>query len=72
MTADFPHASVIEGVRFTARIGVPNVLQGLFNKRELPTKVASAVGTDHLGYRLVSGLVKNYVPGPFYVRVAKD
>lgn len=72
MTADFPHASVIEGVRFTARIGVPNVLQGLFNKRELPTKVASAVGTDHLGYRLVAGLVKSYGPGPFYVRVAKD
>lgn len=63
---------MLEGVRFTARIGLPNVLQGLFNKRELPTKVASAVGTDHLGYRLVSSLVKNYGPGPFYVRVAKD
>jgi cytochrome P450 len=72
VTNEFPHASVLEGVRFTARIGVPNVLQGLFNKRELPTKVASAVGTDHLGYRLVSGLVKKYGPGPFYVRVAKD
>ncbi len=72
MTHDFPHASVLEGVRFTARIGVPNVLQGLFSKRELPTKVASVVGTDHLGYRLVAGLVKNYGPGPFYVRVAKD
>ncbi len=72
MTTEFPHASVLEGVRFTARIGVPNVLQGLFNKRELPTKVASVVGTDHLGYRLVAGLVKNYGPGPFYVRVAKD
>ena len=34
----------------------------MFNKRELPTKVASAVGTDHLGYRLVAGLVKNYGP----------
>ena len=38
----FPRASVIEGVRFTAQVGVPNVLQGLFKKRELPTKVAGA------------------------------
>ena len=72
MTNDFPHASALEGIRFTARIGVPNVLQGLFNKRELPTKVASAVGADYLGYRLVEGLVKTYGPGPFYVRIAKD
>lgn len=72
MANDFPHASALEGIRFTARIGVPNVLQGLFNKRELPTKVASAVGADYLGYRLVEGLVKTYGPGPFYVRIAKD
>jgi len=69
---DFPHASVVEGIRFTAQIGLPNIIQGLFNKRELPTKIASRVGTDHLGYRLVEGLVKSHGPGPFYVRVAKD
>jgi hypothetical protein len=51
---DFPRASVIEGIRFTAQIGIPNVVQGLFNKRELPTKVASVVGTDHFGYELVA------------------
>ena len=72
MTDDFPHASVLEGIRFTARVGAPNVIQGLFNKRELPTKIASGVGVDYLGYRLVEGLVKSYGPGPFYVRVAKD
>lgn len=72
MSADFPHASVLEGIRFTAQIGVPNVIQGLFNKRELPVKIASRLGTDHLGYQLVEGLVKRYGPGPFYVRVAKD
>ena len=72
MTVDFPHASVLEGIRFTARIGAPNVIQGLFNKRELPTKIASGVGVDSLGYRLVEGLVKSYGPGPVYVRVAKD
>ena len=43
MTTEFPHASVLEGVRFTARIGVPNVLQGLFSKRERADQVASVV-----------------------------
>jgi cytochrome P450 len=69
---DFPHASALEGIRFTAQVGVPNIVQGLFNKRELPVKIASRLGTDHLGYQLVEGLVKRHGPGPFYVRVAKD
>lgn len=72
MAEDFPHASAIEGIRFTAQIGLPNIVQGLFSKRELPVKVASRLGADHLGYQLVDGLVKQYGPGPFYVRVAKD
>lgn len=71
-SGDFPHASVLEGIRFTAEIGVPNIVQGLFNKRELPTRVAATVGADYLGYRLVEGMVRSYGPGPFYVRVARD
>ena len=50
MAQDFPHASVLEGIRFTAQIGAPNIIQGLFSKRELPVKIASRLGTDHLGY----------------------
>ena len=69
---DFRHASVVEGIRFTAQIGAPNIVLGLFNKRELPARIASTVGADYLGYRLVEGMVKSYGPGPFYVRVAKD
>ncbi len=72
MSSDFPHASLVEGIRFTAQIGVPNVLLGLFNKRELPGRIASGVKSDYLGYRLVEGLVRSYGPGPFYVRVAAD
>ena len=68
----FPRASLIEGVRFTAQVGIPNVLQGLFKKRELPTKVAGAARADMFGFALVHGLVKKYGPGPFFVRVAKD
>ncbi|MFN8089772.1 MAG: cytochrome P450 [Mycobacterium sp.] len=69
---DFPHASVLEGIRFTAQIGAPNVILGLFTKRELPSRVAATLGTDYLGYRLVEGMVRSYGPGPFYVRVARD
>jgi cytochrome P450 len=72
VTDDFPHASVLEGIRFTAQIGVPNVLLGIFNKREIPARVASTLGADYLGYRLVEGMVHSYGPGPFYVRVARD
>lgn len=72
MADDFPHASVLEGIRFTAQIGAPNIILGLFNKRELPSRVASKVGADYFGYRLVEGMVKSYGPGPFYVRVGGD
>lgn len=69
---DFPHASVLEGLRFTAQIGAPNIILGLFSKREVPTRIASMVAADYLGYRLVDGMVRSYGPGPFYVRVARD
>ncbi|KRA28120.1 MULTISPECIES: cytochrome P450 [unclassified Nocardioides] len=71
-TTEFPRASVIEGVRFTAQVGVPNVIQGLFRKRELPTKVAGVARADLFGFMLIQGLVRKYGPGPFYVRVATD
>ena len=72
MVADFRHASIIDGVRFTAQIGVPNVLQGLFKKRELPTRLASLAKAEAQGFALVDGLVKRHGPGPFFVRVATD
>ncbi len=72
VAADFKHASTVEGIRFTAQIAVPNVILGLFNKRELPSRIASTVGADYLGYRLVEGMVRSYGPEPFYVRVARD
>lgn len=72
MAEDFKHASTVEGIRFTAQVAVPNVILGLFNKRELPSRIASTVGADYLGYRLVDGMVRSYGPAPFYVRVAKD
>jgi cytochrome P450 len=62
----------VDGVRFTAQVGLPNVVQGLFKKRELPTKVAAIARTEAQGYALVAGLVDRYGTEPFYVRVATD
>jgi cytochrome P450 len=72
MALDFKHASLVDGVRFTAQIGVPSVVLGLFAKRELPTRVSSTLHGDQLGYQLVEGLVRRLGPDPFWIRVAKD
>lgn len=72
MVTDFKHASVIEGVRFTAQVGVPNVLQGLFRKRELVVSTVGKLPADHLAYRLVEGLARKYGPDPFWVRVGAE
>lgn len=69
---DFKHAGVVDGIRFTAQVGVPNVLQGLFKKRPAVATAAAVAKVDALGYLLVEGLVEKFGPGPFYVRVAKD
>jgi cytochrome P450 len=69
---DFKHASVIDGVRFTAQVGVPNVILGLFAKRELPSRVSATLHGDQLGYQLVEGLVRRLGPDPFWIRVAKE
>ena len=72
MTLDFRHASLVDGVRFTAQVAVPNVALGLFRKRALPTQIASTVHAEQLGYLLVQGLVRRFGPDPFWIRVARD
>ncbi len=69
---DFQHASLVEGVRFTAQVGVPNVLQGLFRKREAVVSVVGKTPADHLAYRLVESLERKYGPDPFWVRVGGE
>ncbi|GAB3861817.1 cytochrome P450 [Nocardioides maradonensis] len=72
MVQDFQHASVIEGVRFTAQVGVPNVAQGLFRKREKVVAVINKVPAERLAYDLVAGLAAKYGPDPFWVRVGAE
>jgi cytochrome P450 len=71
-TLRFTSANPVESIRFTAQVGVPNVLLGLFRKRELPTRVASRLGLDAAAYRLMAGLTEKYGPDPFYVNLARE
>ncbi len=49
---DFPHASIIEGVRFTAQVAIPNVVQGLFRRRRKAVAVATRTGADKRAVRV--------------------
>jgi hypothetical protein len=69
---DFPHASIIEGVRFTAQVAVPNVLQGLFRRRRTAVELATRTGTDSLAHGFMAGLKRSYGNGPLWIRVVKD
>lgn len=72
MALDFKHASIVEGVRFTAQVGVPNVVQGLFKKRPGVVSTVGKLPADALAFRLVAGLAAKYGPDPFWVRVGGD
>ena len=72
MTLGFKHASIVDGIRFTAQIGVPNVVLGLFRKRALPAQVAAEAHADDLAYLLVGAWCAAYGPDPFWIRVARE
>ena len=72
MAQDFKHASLVEGVRFTAQVGIPNVVQGLFKKREAVVGAVAKVPAEKLAYDLLAKLAKKYGPDPFWVRVGKE
>ncbi len=69
---DFPHASLLEGVRFTAQIAVPNVIQGLFRRRRSAVALAARTGADSLAASFMASLKRSYGDGPLWIRVAKD
>jgi hypothetical protein len=69
---DFPHASILEGLRFTAQVAVPNVIQGLFRRRRNAVAVATRTGADGLAVSFMAGLKRSYGNGPLWIRVAKD
>src|ERR1700741_3129447 len=71
MATDFAEASTLDGVRFTAQVAVPNVLQGLFRRRRRIAGIATMVGADTQAVRFYEGLVRDKTE-PFYIRVGTD
>jgi hypothetical protein len=69
---DFPHASILEGLRFTAQVAVPNVIQGLFRRRRKAVALSTRTGADGLAYSFMAGLRRSYGDGPVWIRVAKN
>ena len=72
MPRDFPHASTVEGVRFTAQVVLPNVIQGLFRRRRRAVAVAKRLGVDGQAVGLIAGLRRRHGPGPIWIRAVKD
>jgi hypothetical protein len=69
---DFPHASIVEGVRFTAQVAVPNLVQGLFRRRRTAVSIAEKVHADGLAHGFMAGLKRSYGEGPVWIRVAAE
>jgi cytochrome P450 len=69
---DFEHASLVDGLRFTAQVAVPNLIQGLFRRRRKAVAVATKAGVDGHAVGFMAGLRKRYGDGPLWIRVAKD
>jgi cytochrome P450 len=68
----FARASLVEGIRFTAQVAVPNVVQGLFRRRRGAVALAARTGTDKLALGFMASLKRTYGEGPLWIRVAKD
>ena len=66
---DFKHASILEGVRFTAQVAVPNLIQGLLRRRRIATAAASKTGADGFAVSFMRGLRRSYGDGPLWIRV---
>ncbi len=69
---DFPHASTVDGLRFTAQVVLPNVIQGLFRRRRALTAAANMARADGATIALLAGLRRSYGNGPLWIRVGTD
>ena len=72
MAQGLPHASTIEGIRFTAQVLLPNMVQGLFRRRAKAVSVATKLGLDGRAVRLIGALRERHGPGPLWIRAPKD
>ena len=72
MARTLPSASVAENIRFNRTVIVPNALQGIFKRRPVPVKAATAIRVDGDGAALLAGLRDKHDGRPVWVRVIRD
>lgn len=69
---DFPHASFVEGLRFTAQVAAPNLIEGLLRRRRTAVSIAEKIGVEELAFSFLSDLRRTYGNGPVWIRVLAD
>ena len=69
---ELPRASLGEGLRFTAFVALPNVVQGLFKRRPRAVALARRTGADRRAFRVVAKLKVRHGDGALSIRVGKD
>ncbi len=69
---DFPHASTVDGLRFTAQVILPTTLQGLFRRRRALTRAATLGRADAAAVGVVASLRNAYGNGPLWIRAGTD
>lgn len=62
-------ASLLEGVRFTAQVMLPNVVQGLIRRRPRAVAAATRLNLDGRAAGVIAGLRESHGDGPIWVRV---
>ena len=67
-----PRASLVQGLRFTAQVIVPNVVQGLFRRRRRAVAAAAKLDADGQAASFVRGLARAHGGAPLWVRVARE
>jgi cytochrome P450 len=69
---DLASASPREGIGFTLKVMLPNLVQGLFRRRRRAVAVATRLDVDRRAAATVAGLRHKYGPGPIWVRAGGD
>jgi cytochrome P450 len=69
MARELPHASLLEGVRFTLQVMLPQVVQGLFRRRPRAVAAATKLDVDRRAVAAIGGIRHSHGKGPVWVRV---
>jgi cytochrome P450 len=67
-----PEASFRESARFTLRVMLPNLLQGLFRRRPRAVALANRIDVDRRAAGAIAGLRERHGPGPIWVRAGGE